>query len=128
MCGEKSSDTPAMPIGLGSPPRVRGKEARFKLRGLCGGRITPACAGKRNRHPWRGCRQKDHPRVCGEKCAAEGVTVHSVGSPPRVRGKENHHFLQLLLLRITPACAGKRAFATLILIAAKDHPRVCGEK
>ena len=53
-------------IGLGSPPRMRGKG---ELRGEPGkdGGITPAYAGKRNPRLGHKSRVWDHPRVCGEK-------------------------------------------------------------
>ena len=71
----------------GSPPRVRGKDAFDELFGL-ETRITPACAGKR--HHFCGSRNDhwDHPRVCGEKAAHWVASSTSIGSPPRVRGKD----------------------------------------
>ena len=45
-CGEKTLRTSVTTNLLGSPPRVRGKEAEYKEH-LCKARITPAGAGKR---------------------------------------------------------------------------------
>ena len=53
-------------------------------------------------------KNKDHPRVCGEKFVVVVVSVPLFG--------------------ITPACAGKRVYGNGILLTFKDHPRVCGEK
>ena len=50
------------------------------------------------------------------------------GSPPRVRGKESSLSPCKLIVRITPACAGKRFSRRVFCIAVQDHPRVCGEK
>ena len=69
--------------------------------------ITPACAGKRPGFPGFLLSYRDHPRVCGEKHRKEGAQNDAQGSPPRVRGKVCAGSWLLLLLRITPACAGK---------------------
>ena len=50
------------------------------------------------------------------------------GSPPRVRGKVKILVYQLVKIRITPACAGKRKQHHFQCHGEKDHPRVCGEK
>ena len=91
-------------------------------------RITPACAGKRRTGPAVRDRSWDHPRVCGEKSSALGVSRSGGGSPPRVRGKVCARPFVLLLLRITPACAGKSPPRTACHGTSWDHPRVCGEK
>ena len=52
----------------------------------------------------------------------------SVGSPPRMRGKGRTAIGYRLKGRITPACAGKRRWATHDFGDVWDHPRVCGEK
>ena len=66
VCGEKKSRRCCTSIGLGSPPRMRGKAGTS-----CGNpeskRITPAYAGKRNCDRPSQCSTSDHPRVCGEK-------------------------------------------------------------
>ena len=91
-------------------------------------RITPAYAGKRCLGHLFQVELRDHPRVCGEKLddAETGDLVH--GSPPRVRGKDTRAALRARVLRITPACAGKRTGTVCCQICAQDHPRVCGEK
>ena len=45
VCGEKGLDGAPAGSGLGSPPRVRGKDPRWED-GTCPCGITPACAGK----------------------------------------------------------------------------------
>ena len=72
--------------------------------------------------PW------DHPRVCGEKARTERLAVAGVGSPPRVRGKVPVGGQDFAILRITPACAGKRPRPSDCTRRCRDHPRVCGEK
>ena len=53
---------------------------------MCPG-ITPACAGKTQRHCGGLEPLEDHPRVCGENRIAEMIIAGRMGSPPRVRGK-----------------------------------------
>ena len=50
-------------------------------------RITPAYAGKSGKAPAETERQRDHPRLCGEKLALAGKFTGKVGSPPPMRGK-----------------------------------------
>ena len=51
----------------GLPPRGRGRVAGLAVDG-CGGRITPAWAGKRTARVSRASSPKDYPRVGGEEC------------------------------------------------------------
>ena len=107
VCGEKRTARPDHDRGLGSPPRMRGKEIE-----LCESqtidRITPAYAGKSL--SWR-CWVEyiwDHPRVCGEKAVIELVACVELGSPPRMRGKVLFFHIRIAVEGITPAYAGKR--------------------
>ena len=112
---------------VGSPPRVRGK-VRAGCRPTCNLRITPACAGKSLAGRYADGVEEDHPRVCGEKCICGGDHRHRVGSPPRVRGKGIALIMTIILLGITPACAGKSQRFPAKIAWRWDHPRVCGEK
>ena len=87
VCGEKKFIYQRFPVNVGSPPRVRGKGSATFCASSCGG-ITPACAGKRSQPDNDRWRVEDHPRVCGEKFYPFDFRIFSVGSPPRVRGKE----------------------------------------
>ena len=87
VCGEKFFTLCGVFFDLGSPPRVRGKVHSNHQEGRAL-RITPACAGKSNRHNQMSQFPEDHPRVCGEKLSFESRVFE--------------------LFRITPACAGKR--------------------
>ena len=66
VCGEKLFTTALYNCMLGSPPRVRGKDADPVVEWAVQG-ITPACAGKRFQRNSQFEVWKDHPRVCGEK-------------------------------------------------------------
>ena len=70
--------------------------------------ITPAYAGKRRLCVVAAHLGRDHPRVCGEKCAPTAQQNTATGSPPRMRGKAGQIQSQTPELGITPAYAGKR--------------------
>ena len=127
VCGEKSRCPAQSPARRGSPPRVRGK-VRSSAVYCTPPRITPACAGKSQIQRGVLYTAEDHPRVCGEKTLRIDVFDASVGSPPRVRGKVHRVSVFVHDHGITPACAGKSAVLARVVIAYRDHPRVCGEK
>ena len=149
MCGEKFRAYAKIWNEWGSPPHVRGKAIEVGQFCALGG-ITPACAGKSRIRAGRGAafgdhpppayagkskirrkgrwQHRDHPRVCGEKTQIGQVVHPDWGSPPRMRGKEVGVSGDGLQLGITPAYAGKRSRGQRRRPAARDHPRVCGEK
>ena len=127
MCGEKAAFQRLHLAMLGSPPHVRGKDLQ-RPRQHRGTGITPACAGKSFCFRSSSVRTWDHPRMCGEKGSRYREQIYSLGSPPHVRGKVSAFALHLSGHGITPACAGKRAVATVNKFIAWDHPRMCGEK
>ena len=127
VCGEKLENKTIPELTEGSPPRVRGKVIQTGADWVkC--RITPACAGKRMKPICSASSPKDHPRVCGEKKTGGQAHSYGQGSPPRVRGKVILPVVNAVIIRITPACAGKSCVALHVEIRIKDHPRVCGEK
>ena len=106
---------------------MRGKEQRRKhVEGQCG--ITPAYAGKRRLSVKTASRNRDHPRVCGEKPNRIVWEHWREGSPPRMRGKAEPDCMGTLEGGITPAYAGKRSLPLMQASSSQDHPRVCGEK
>ncbi len=90
VCGEKTKNTLAKYVRKGSPPRVRGKVVPTSSAVVCW-RITPACAGKSFVRTGGISSLKDHPRVCGEKQVDLDCSGVFRGSPPRVRGKDDHY-------------------------------------
>ena len=66
VCGEKNGTGTNQPLGIGSPPRMRGKAAQ-QYSGKPPIRITPAYAGKSDMRLFVHQSNQDHPRVCGEK-------------------------------------------------------------
>ena len=107
VCGEKQAPHWRIPLGQGSPPRMRGKDqSGGNLRFPDG--ITPAYAGKS---------RKSTPK-----------TLQPEGSPPRMRGKARHHQATCQRPGITPAYAGKSGGRPRAREGSRDHPRVCGEK
>ena len=73
-------------------------------------------------------RDRDHPRVGGEKSWWGDEVTPKQGSPPRGRGKAGGHRLPGNVDWITPAWAGKRCAGTRSQGACRDHPCVGGEK
>ena len=110
----------------GSPPRMRGKPRRPRQ---CRSRrrITPADAGKTRRMVQLRLHFRDHPRGCGENCAELPKFCLFVGSPPRMRGKQEIEKMTNATIRITPADAGKTNISSRERRAFEDHPRGCGE-
>ena len=90
-------------------------------------RITPAHAGKTRRRPRFAARCTDHPRACGENGVSPDGSRRPRGSPPRMRGKPRKASLRHILLRITPAHAGKTRSGRRRERCRTDHPRACGE-
>ena len=127
VCGEKVYKDIHHVAAMGSPPRMRGKVQRslFVSVSLW---ITPAYAGKRPRQRGSTSRQRDHPRVCGEKPTPSHPSGVREGSPPRMRGKVDDIETGDLIHGITPAYAGKSGPFTAFEELFEDHPRVCGEK
>ena len=127
VCGEKFAFPDLAQTIEGSPPRVRG-EAYGHLMACQALRITPACAGRSCSAATGRDAGWDHPRVCGEKGLEVAVRLAVEGSPPRVRGEASMQFKPVSVIRITPACAGRRWRSQKSLCLTGDHPRVCGEK
>ena len=125
--GEKRARVLHRPDIVGSPPHGRGKVHPDGPEKGSGG-ITPAWAGKRQTRAVHGRRDKDHPRVGGEKLHLDVFCNNCEGSPPRGRGKVALAHVASLALGITPAWAGKSDFFIACFHVPKDHPRVGGEK
>ena len=86
---------------------MRGKALAI-LERRSGSRITPAYAGKSQRHDVDIMLQQDHPRLCGEKPKMRALQMKVTGSPPPMRGKVVETLDKALDGGITPAYAGKR--------------------
>ena len=106
---------------------MRGKEQTAVQMGVRLG-ITPAYAGKRPTAKGCSSGSRDYPSVCGEKTPDASSTTKSIGSPPRMRGKDFFGFYCLFPDGITPAYAGKSLRYAIVKPPSEDHPRVCGEK
>ena len=65
--------------------------------------------------------------MCGKNQIRFGLVLEEVGSPPRVREKQESFYGALQGYGITPACAGKTAPCPLSRFKYRDHPRVCGK-
>ena len=126
VCGEHLAYKTAMLKEAGSSPRVRGTHEDAVLDVIALG-IIPACAGNTCSRSLCTSESSDHPRVCGEHCAAIFTALAIAGSSPRVRGTP----LQKPILRhqggIIPACAGNTPLCTVRVTGAwGSSPRVRG--
>ena len=75
-------------------------------------------------------RQRAGPqRICSrQKSIRSGTARDSFSQTPHMRGKVLDGVKVILVLGITPACAGKSPLQFEADVANKDHPRMCGEK
>ena len=106
ICGENNPRLFRNSLILGSPPHMRGKLTASSPSDAAM-RITPAYAGKTS-FLWAipiACR--DHPRICGENYSCSANLHDEQGSPPHMRGKLCPISQHCIVLRITPAYAGK---------------------
>ena len=90
----------------GSSPRMRGK----RVRGPCGSyrlRIIPAHAGQTSGVIQWTKTATDHPRACGANHAARFELADTLGSSPRMRGKQRVRWPLVRAGRIIPAHAGQ---------------------
>ena len=126
MCGKNTVKIIVWQGQVGSPPRVREKPNSLWA-GAGKGGITPACAGKTSLAIRSKSSGWDHPRVCGKNQSVTLSLSTFAGSPPRVREKLLKQSVLYLLLRITPACAGKTRVREQAARVLQDHPRVCGK-
>ena len=124
-CGANGKTRTLGDVLTGSSPRMRGKRCAHVLN-AADSRIIPAHAGQtsmrfRCPRPW-----SDHPRACG---ANTGYCKHvhdTLGSSPRMRGKQISPRPCIFCVRIIPAHAGQTAWSSGPLGQAPDHPRACG--
>ena len=125
VCGNHYSKALMSLVITGSPPRVR-EPLATAIGNALGVRITPACAGTTadSRRPLYGF--EDHPRVCGNHFRDIIRNSMKRGSPPRVREPLVAGIATIVVLRITPACAGTTHSASDASGYVEDHPRVCG--
>ena len=126
MRGEDTRPRSTCCAATGSPPHARGRLIEFAF-AVSHPRITPACAGKTERHLSSPIDLKDHPRMRGEDNCTEIFVPKSEGSPPHARGRRARRGPRRLRLRITPACAGKTKICAVSVVVAWDHPRMRGE-
>ena len=88
VCGEDDGFTLTAEHDEGSPPRMRGRR-RHLLDVDDIDRLTPAYAGKTT--TWNSARadSRAHPRACGEDVPLSTGNARSLGSPPRMRGRQD---------------------------------------
>ena len=104
-CGEHAAMTLDVYADLGSSPRLRGTQTRWKQRVFPFG-IIPALAGntllrhQRLLHSW------DHPRACGEHSTSTRDDAIGMGSSPRLRGTQRICSFVFTILGSSPRLRG----------------------
>ena len=126
VCGKDAKNYRRKIVLEGSPPRVREGPRSFLYR-LQKPRITPAYAGRTIWNIKIPCVKRDHPRVCGKDSPPQRSRFFPSGSPPRVREGLGEVIHKNVVIRITPACAGRTYVRRYGKRCGKDHPRVCGK-
>ena len=126
VCGEDLPSPCSTDAEVETPPRMRGRPHVDTADRVDPGN-TPAYAGKTEHHGYAGVSWQKHPRVCGEDLRALNLCLHLPETPPRMRGRLSPPPLAALILRNTPAYAGKTDAGEVWDGLVKKHPRVCGE-
>ena len=111
----------------GDHPRMCGEHLVAVDLNIDGSGIIPACAGSTTDPSIDSSPNWDHPRMCGEHVGdflneflTSGSSPHVRGAPTKTHGIHQH-------TGIIPACAGSTAGTLPSRLAARDHPRMCGE-
>ena len=105
------------------------------MRGALGGglskaaglRIIPADAGSTPHGTSDHTSSRDHPRRCGEHVVFYPQSGDKEGSSPQMRGALPPSTTPADPTRIIPADAGSTLSELSVVLAARDHPRRCGE-
>ena len=126
VCGEKKAGERAEHGGLGSPPRMRGKDIVLYYCQVSH-RITPAYAGKRYLLSTKNTLTRDHPRVCGEKGILNAMVADMIGSPPRMRGKNLQKLSSGSMGGSPPRMRGKVLRVAPVFVQAGITPAYAGK-
>ena len=101
----------------GSPPLTR-ERRDYSRRNAHKSGITPAYAGKTHLTSSVAPYVGDHPRLRGKDCIIYLLLVFVWGSPPLTRERLHLLFLFSMILRITPAYAGKTSATSTVPLSA----------
>ena len=125
-CGENLLMAMRPPTGSGTSPRMRGKPTHH-LAPYPLPRNIPAHAGKTSAPHRQAESTPEHPRACGENSHSDTIMPRTIGTSPRMRGKQISFISLAFSLRNIPAHAGKTLRSSGCQILNAEHPRACGE-
>ena len=109
-------------------PRLRGEQVIGLLK-LCYALGSPPLARGTVSRRYRSRRNGgDHPRLRGEQLGDVYKMPGGLGSPPLARGTVKTKIADILIARITPACAGNSTSSQSTGVSVGDHPRLRGEQ
>ena len=111
--------------GLGSSPRVRGRQSTFTAR-PAGSGLIPAGAGQTRADAGVLGDVPAHPRGCGADLDDRGDLQRPDGSSPRVRGRPAHAPTRWRGRGLIPAGAGQTPCTCSFARCTRAHPRGCG--
>ncbi len=109
-----------------TPPRLWGKRTRG-IRLSPRWRYTPTPVGKTLPVDTLYGNPTVHPHACGENVSSEIVVDTETGTPPRLWGKHQLHYVAITQHRYTPTPVGKTASDAHDPPSVSVHPHACGE-
>ena len=124
-CGDDADLEAHEVLGCGSPPRLRGQQAR---RGgeILPVRFTPADAGTTPVLPLSRWLATVHPRACGDHPVSRSLFERRSGSPPRAWGRRDGQPHRADQRRFTPMRVGTTGSARRASRRRSVHPRTRG--
>ena len=127
MRGERLAAVTCWALQNGSSPHARGTLQTVRI---CPAenRFIPACAGNANYRRSGGRHSAVHPRMRGERTAADILLHRFDGSSPHARGTHDRLWPTRVHGRFIPACAGNAATTTRGVRLPPVHPRMRGER
>ena len=127
VCGERLLSSRKQYGPNGSSPRLRGTHNQSQA-GRWDRRFIPAFAGNAQARQPSSLSSAVHPRVCGERIAADQEQQDGAGSSPRLRGTRVEDVARYCTHRFIPAFAGNACHWSASTHPLSVHPRVCGER
>ena len=125
VCGGTSSASTIAMISSGLSPRVRGNPFQ-PSRSDCRYGSIPACAGEPPCLPCPPPCLPVYPRVCGGTQILRFASQIHAGLSPRVRGNPVLDSVGPEDVGSIPACAGEPRKPSVLMLAVRVYPRVCG--
>ena len=126
-CAGEPRPSPTHPCCTsGLSPRVRGNPASAVPQSPLPWGSIPACAGEPMMLGREVVMYGVYPRVCGGTVTTAATGNREKGLSPRVRGNQRPRCCRRCYARSIPACAGEPRPPSMWVDARRVYPRVCG--